>query len=111
MLVKSKNNKLDSFRSLLRRELGSLIKNFTHIEDQGDFYHAVLKNGHRVLITVNKLGERVDLTEVGGKIEIFRSRVTGRSKWIVPMVLWEYTTPNVLVQTHLKQSTLADILY
>ena len=110
MLVKS-NNKLDPIRRLLQRELGNLAKDFTHIEPKGDFYHAVLKNGHRVLIMVNKPGERADLTEVGGKIEIFRSRLTARSKWMVPMVLWEYTTPNVLAQTYLKQPALADILY
>ena len=71
----------------------------------------MLKNGHRVLVIVNKLGDRADLTEAGAKIEIFRSRATARSKWIIPTVLWEYTTPNVLVQTYLKQPTLADILY
>ena len=111
MLVTSKNKNLEPIRNLLRRELGKLEKDFTHIEAQGENYQAVLKHGHRVLVIVNKLGDRADLTEAGAKIEIFRSRATARSKWIIPTVLWEYTTPNVLVQTYLKQPTLADILY
>lgn len=110
MLFHPKNKKLDTLRFLLQRELGRLVKDFTHIEAQGENYHAVLKHGHRVLLIVNQLGEVADLTEAGARIEIFRSRLTARSKWIVPMVLWEYTTPNVLVQTYLKQPTLADIL-
>ncbi len=111
MLSRPKINKPDSIRPRLQRELGRLAKDFTHIEPFGSdgTYHAVLKNGHRVLITVNVPGERRDLTAVGGQMEIFRARQTGRSKWLVPMVLWEYTTPHILAQTYLKQPTLADI--
>lgn len=59
----------------------------------------------------DRADHRLDLTQVGSRMEILAAHFPAEAKLSVPAVLWEHTTPHLLVQEWQKLPTLHDVIY
>ena len=97
--VERLHRNLDELRWLLDWVLPRFSKN------QARAWHEIWSE------VVRQADNLADLTQIGGQMEIFLAHTGARRKFLIPEVIWEHTTPRLLMQRTHKLPTFSDILF